>query len=65
MTKTPMPGAVEATVVEKTTSDSTTATEVDLPKICEEYDSDDADVVLISSDNYRFKVHSYRLQCFS
>lgn len=31
-------------------------------KVCEEYDSDDADIELISSDNYRFKVHSYRLQ---
>jgi hypothetical protein len=31
-------------------------------KICDEYDSDDADIDLISSDNYRFKVHSYRLQ---
>jgi len=65
MTKTPKPGAIEATVLEKTTSDSTTAPEVNPPKICKEYDSDDADVVLISSDNYRFKVHSYRLQCFS
>ena len=33
--------------------------------ICKEYDSDDADVVLISSDNHQSKVHSYRLQSAS
>jgi len=31
-------------------------------KTCDSYDSEDADVELISSDNVLFKVHSYRLQ---
>jgi len=35
------------------------------PTICDSYDSDDADVELISSDNVSFKVHSYRLQSAS
>jgi hypothetical protein len=35
------------------------------PKTCEDYDDDDADIELISSDNFRFKVHSYRLQSAS
>ena len=29
------------------------------------YDSEDADIELISSDNVIFRVHSYRLQCAS
>jgi hypothetical protein len=35
------------------------------PKTCEDYDDDDADIELISSDNVRFKIHSYRLQSAS
>jgi len=29
------------------------------------YSSDDTDVKLVSSDGITFKVHSYRLRCFS
>jgi hypothetical protein len=31
-------------------------------RTCPGYDSDDADIELISSDNVMFKVHSYTLQ---
>jgi len=44
------------------TDTNTTRHDVNLLKICDEYDSDDADIQLISSDNYLFKVHSYDLQ---
>lgn len=35
------------------------------PAISEKYNSDDADISLISSDNVLFKVHSYRLMTAS
>jgi hypothetical protein len=35
------------------------------PTISIEYNSDDADISLISSDNVLFKVHSYRLMTAS
>jgi len=34
-------------------------------RICDSYDSEDADIELISSDDVLFKVHSYQLQCVS
>lgn len=37
----------------------------EIPKTCDAYDDEDADIELISSDNVLFKVHSYRLQCAS
>jgi hypothetical protein len=49
---------------EKAHTDSTTA-QTSTPKRSETYDSDDADIELISSDNVSFKVHFYRLQCAS
>jgi len=62
--KSPMsdPGPTPEANISKT--ESPTPTKHTL-KICKEYDSDDADVMLISSDNYQFKVHSYRLQSAS
>jgi hypothetical protein len=35
------------------------------PTICDSYNSDDADVELISSDNVSFKVHSVQLHSAS
>jgi len=35
------------------------------PTVSEKYNSDDADVSIISSDNVLFKVHSYRLMAAS
>jgi hypothetical protein len=35
------------------------------PTVSEKYNSDDADISLISSDNVLFKVHSYRLMTAS
>jgi len=35
------------------------------PDVSTEYNSDDADISLISSDNVLFKVHSYRLMTAS
>ena len=34
-------------------------------ELSEDYNSDDADISLISSDNVLFKVHSYRLMAAS
>jgi hypothetical protein len=35
------------------------------PSLSMKYNSDDADISLISSDNFLFKVHSYRLMAAS
>ena len=35
------------------------------PTVSKKYNSDDADISLISSDNVLFKVHSYRLMTAS
>jgi len=35
------------------------------PKVHGKYNSDDADVTIVSSDGVEFKVHSYRLQAAS
>jgi hypothetical protein len=35
------------------------------PTVSDEYNSEDADISLISSDNVLFKVHSYRLMTAS
>ena len=35
------------------------------PTISEKYNSDDADITLVSSDNVSFKVHSYQLMAAS
>jgi len=39
--------------------------ESEAPELSEDYNSDDADISLISSDNILFKVHSYRLMAAS
>jgi hypothetical protein len=56
-------GSFNIDTITLTASDRIEPTEE--PKTCEDYDDDDADIELISSDNFRFKVHSYRLQSAS
>lgn len=55
---------MSSSAMEATHPESKTQSE-DSPVISDSYDSDDADIDLISSDNVIFKVHSYRLQSSS
>jgi hypothetical protein len=50
-----------------TSADTSTTIETTKTKIkwSSKYNEDDADVELISSDGWHFRVHSYRLQTFS